>query len=37
MQVGATAAAGTIAGWLGASGAMAGPITAIIGFASGWL
>lgn len=37
VQVGATAAAGTIAGWLGASGAMAGPITAIIGFASGWL
>ena len=35
VQVGATAAAGTIAGWLGASGAMAGPITAIIGFASG--
>lgn len=37
VRVGATAAAGTIASWLGASGTMAGPITAIIGYASGWL
>jgi len=37
VQVGAAAAATYIAGLLGATGAIAGPIGVIIGLASGWL
>jgi hypothetical protein len=37
VQVGATAAAAYIATLLGASGTVAGPVGAIIGFATGWL
>ncbi|MDR1450117.1 MAG: hypothetical protein LBI84_07975 [Propionibacteriaceae bacterium] len=37
VAVGATAAASYIAGLLGASGSIAGPLGAIIGFATGWL
>lgn len=37
VRYGVTAAATSIATWLGASGSVAGPIGIIIGSASGWL